>query len=48
MILSLTAKGASVRNNVRSAKHVWLAQAIAQLDKDEQETLFAAGEIIAV
>lgn len=46
MILSLTAKGAALRSNVRSAKHVWLAQSIAQLDKHEQETLFAAGEII--
>jgi DNA-binding MarR family transcriptional regulator len=42
----LTAKGAAVRKSSRDAKRTWLAQAIAQLDKDEQETLFAAGEIM--
>jgi DNA-binding MarR family transcriptional regulator len=46
MMISLTAKGVALRKNVRSAKHGWLAQHIAQLDKHEQETLFAAGEII--
>lgn len=46
MILSLTAKGVEVRRNVRSAKHTWLAQTIAQLSKDEQDALFEAGEII--
>ncbi len=46
MILSLTAKGAEVRRNVRSQKHIWIEQAIARLDKQDQETLFAAGEII--
>jgi|ERR1700728_1903497 DNA-binding MarR family transcriptional regulator len=44
--LQLTAKGAAVRKSVRDAKRTWLAQAVAQLDKKEQETLFAAGEII--
>uniref|UniRef100_Q01ZP3 Transcriptional regulator, MarR family n=1 Tax=Solibacter usitatus (strain Ellin6076) TaxID=234267 RepID=Q01ZP3_SOLUE len=44
--ITLTAKGAAVRKSARDAKHTWLAQAIAQLDKEEQETLFAAGEII--
>jgi DNA-binding MarR family transcriptional regulator len=42
----LTAKGAAVRKSARDAKQTWLAQAIAQLDKQERETLFAAGEII--
>jgi len=46
MILSLTAKGTAMRKNVRSAKELWIAQGIAQLNKQEQETLFAAGEII--
>ena len=46
MILSITAKGSAVRASARSAKHTWLMQEIAQLDKQEQETLFAAGEII--
>ncbi len=44
--IELTAKGAAVRNSARDAKRTWLAQAIAQLDKQKQETLFAAGEII--
>jgi DNA-binding MarR family transcriptional regulator len=44
--IELTAKGAAVRNLAKDAKRTWLAQAIAQLDKQEQATLFAAGEII--
>ena len=44
--IELTAKGAAVRKSVSDAKRTWLAQAIAQLDKQEQATLFAAGEII--
>lgn len=44
--LELTAKGAAVRKSSRDAKRTWLAEAIAKLDKQEQETLFAAGEII--
>jgi DNA-binding MarR family transcriptional regulator len=44
--LRLTAKGTAVRKSVRDAKRTWLAQAVAQLDRQEQETLFAAGEII--
>jgi DNA-binding MarR family transcriptional regulator len=44
--IELTAKGAAVRKSARDAKRTWLAQAIAQLDKQEQATLFAAGEII--
>jgi DNA-binding MarR family transcriptional regulator len=46
MNLLLTAKGAAVRKSVRDAKRTWLAQAVSQLDKQEQERLFAAGEII--
>ena len=42
----LTAKGAAVRKSTKDAKQTWLAQAIAQLDERERETLFAAGEII--
>jgi DNA-binding MarR family transcriptional regulator len=42
----LTAKGAAVRKTAKDAKQTWLAQAIAQLDKREQETLFVAGDII--
>jgi DNA-binding MarR family transcriptional regulator len=44
--IQLTAKGAAVRKSAGDAKRTWLAQAIAQLDKQEQATLFAAGEII--
>jgi DNA-binding MarR family transcriptional regulator len=44
--IELTAKGAAVRKSTRDAKRTWLAQAIAQLDEQERETLFRAGEII--
>jgi DNA-binding MarR family transcriptional regulator len=44
--IELTEKGAALRKSVRDAKRTWLAQAVAQLDRREQEMLFAAGEII--
>jgi DNA-binding MarR family transcriptional regulator len=44
--IELTAKGAAVRKSARDAKRTWLAQAIAELDERDRETLFAAGEII--
>jgi len=44
--IELTAQGAAVRKSAKDAKRMWLAQAIAQLDEQERETLFAAGEII--
>jgi DNA-binding MarR family transcriptional regulator len=44
--IGLTAKGVAVRKSAKDAKRTWLAQAIAQLDKKQQATLFAAGEII--
>jgi DNA-binding MarR family transcriptional regulator len=44
--IALTRKGAAVRKSTKDAKRTWLAQAIAQLDDDEQDTLFRAGEII--
>ena len=44
--IQLTGKGADTRKSIREAKRTWLAQAVAQLDKKEQATLFAAGEII--
>jgi DNA-binding MarR family transcriptional regulator len=46
MHIKLTTKGAAVRKSAKDAKHTWLAQAIAQFDEQERETLFAAGEII--
>ena len=44
--IELTAKGAAVRKSSKDAKRTWLAQAIAQLDDEERETLFKAGQII--
>jgi len=44
--IELTAKGAAVRKSTKDAKRTWLAQAISQLDEQERETLFNAGEII--
>jgi DNA-binding MarR family transcriptional regulator len=44
--IALTAKGAAVRKSAKAAKRTWLAQAISQLDEQERETLFDAGEII--
>ncbi len=46
MNIELTDKGVAVRKSAREAKQTWLAQAIAQLDEQERETLFAAGEIM--
>ncbi len=44
--IELTAKGLAVRKSAKDAKRTWLAQAIAQLDEQERETLFKAGDII--
>jgi DNA-binding MarR family transcriptional regulator len=44
--VELTAKGAALRKSTREAKRTWLAQAIAQLDEGDRQTLFKAGEII--
>ena len=44
--IAISPQGAALRASIRSAKHSWLARAVTQLDKREQETLFAAGEII--
>jgi DNA-binding MarR family transcriptional regulator len=43
--LELTPKGAALEKHAADAKRTWFAQAIAQLDKPDRETLFAAGEI---
>jgi DNA-binding MarR family transcriptional regulator len=42
----LTAKGSAVRKSAGEAKRTWLAAAISQLDEEEQQILFRAGEII--
>jgi DNA-binding MarR family transcriptional regulator len=44
--IELTTKGAAVRKSARDAKRTWIAQAIAQLDEEERETLFRAGELM--
>jgi DNA-binding MarR family transcriptional regulator len=41
MNIQLTANGIAVRKGARNARRTWLAQAISQLDKQEQEKLFA-------
>jgi DNA-binding MarR family transcriptional regulator len=46
MNIELTAKGSAVRKSAKDARRMWLAQAIAQLDKRDRATLFAAGEIV--
>jgi len=44
--IALTAKGGALRKGVKDAKRTWLAQSIGQLEEQDRETLFAAGEII--
>jgi DNA-binding MarR family transcriptional regulator len=44
--IALTPKGEALRKSAKDAKRTWLAQAVSQLDKQQQETLFAASEII--
>jgi DNA-binding MarR family transcriptional regulator len=44
--IQLTAKGEVMRKSAKDARRTWLAQAIAQLDEQERETLFKASEII--
>lgn len=44
--IELTAKGSAMRESAGQAKQMWLTQAIGQLDKQEQATLFAAGKIV--
>ncbi|MDA8306206.1 MAG: MarR family transcriptional regulator [Deltaproteobacteria bacterium] len=44
--VGLTAKGADLWKNAGDAKLAWLVRVISQLDEQERETLFAAGEII--
>jgi DNA-binding MarR family transcriptional regulator len=46
MLVAITAKGIALRKSRQTAKETWLGQAIAQLDKSEQTTLFAAAEIV--
>ena len=45
-VINLTAKGLALRKASSDEKRTWLSQAIAQLEKKERDTLFAAGHII--
>ncbi|MBW4039998.1 MAG: MarR family transcriptional regulator [Acidobacteria bacterium] len=44
--LELTAKGMAAQKLAGEVKRTWLAQAVARLDAEEQETLFEAGRIL--
>jgi DNA-binding MarR family transcriptional regulator len=44
--IELTVKGRALRKSIVDAKHNWLITLIAGLNREEQETLFKAGEII--
>jgi DNA-binding MarR family transcriptional regulator len=44
--IAITAKGLAIRNSARTAKRHWLAEAIAELDDDDRETLRRASAII--
>ena len=44
--IELTDKGAAAQKIAGDAKRTWMAQAIAKLDEQDRETLFAAGRII--
>lgn len=44
--IQLSAKGAATRMRLKQAKHTWLAQAVSELDPQDQEILFASGKIL--
>jgi DNA-binding MarR family transcriptional regulator len=44
--IELTAKGAAAQRRAGDAKRTWMAQAIAQLSVQDQQTLFEAGNIL--
>ena len=44
--IKLTARGITLRKNSKEATYAWLSRAIAGLDRQEQTTLFKAGELI--
>ena len=43
--VKLTARGVTLRRNTKEATYAWLSRAIAELDRQEQTTLFKAGEL---
>jgi DNA-binding MarR family transcriptional regulator len=46
MLVELTPKGVQLRKKTREAKQMWLSQVIAELNAEEQDTLFKAAAII--
>jgi DNA-binding MarR family transcriptional regulator len=44
--IEISPKGAALRKSSKDAKQAWIAQALAELEDRDVETLFAAGEII--
>ena len=43
--IKLTARGITLRRNSKEATYAWLSRAIAELDRQEQTTIFKAGEL---
>jgi hypothetical protein len=43
--IKLTARGITLRRNAKEATHGWLSRTVAELDRQEQITLFKAGEL---
>jgi len=43
--MKLTARGITLRRNTKKATNAWLSRVIAELDRQEQITLFRAGEL---
>ena len=43
--MKLTARGITLRRNIKKATNAWLSRVIAELDRQEQITLFKAGEL---
>jgi DNA-binding MarR family transcriptional regulator len=43
--IKLTARGITLRRNAKQAMYAWLSRAIAELDRQEQITVFKAGEL---
>ena len=44
--IKLTARGITLRRNSKEATYAWLSRAIAELGRQEQITLFKAGELL--
>jgi DNA-binding MarR family transcriptional regulator len=43
--IKLTARGITLRRKTKEARHAWLSRAIAELGRQEQITVFKAGEL---